>query len=108
VGGTVLMHFAREQRRMNAAEHHVGTALARAPSQRVSAECVARMDANPDDISVLYGVEIQRLQRFVDDDGVTVSGGRRRRQHIQRGVMTAVPKDTSLGLTRNTDICSLS
>ena len=83
VGGTVLVRFVGEQRRVNATEHHVGAALAREPSQRISAERIARMNADPDDIAGPHRVEIQRLEGFVDDDGIAIGGGRRRRQHIQ-------------------------
>ena len=83
VGGAVLVRFIGEQRRMNTAEHDVGTALARKPSQRVSAERIACVNADSDDISRPHRIEIQRLKGFVDDDGIAIGGGSRRGQHIQ-------------------------
>lgn len=64
-------------------EHDECTALTREPSQRVSAKRITRVNANPDDIAAPRRVEIERLQGFVDDNGIAIAGRGRRGQYIQ-------------------------
>ena len=57
------------------------------------------MNADPHDISPLHRVRIEGLERFVDDlEHRTQPVSPRQARLRQRGVITAVPNETSLGL----------
>ena len=57
---------------MDAAEDDVGAALARLASDFVPSQGVERMNADADNIAGRDGVEVDRVQRLVDDTGIAV------------------------------------
>ena len=64
----------------------------------VSAQRVAGMNADADDVAGLHGVEIERLQRLVGDPRIAVAAGvAPARTNSQRGVMTPTPNDSDWG-----------
>ena len=77
-------------------------ALARLPADRVAAQGVAGVDADADDVARLDSFEVDRLERLVAEHGIaeTPAGVAAASTYSHRGVMTAVPKETSLGLIR--------
>ena len=83
---------------MDAAVDDAGAARARELSDLVSAQRVAGVDADADDIARHDRGRIERIQRLVDDERVAVSAGvAAARTYSQRGVITAVPKESRWG-----------
>src|SRR5439155_21311048 len=80
---TVSRGFVRKQRGMNAAEDDPGTALAHLASDLVTAERVAGMNADADDVARANRVEIDRIERFVDDDRIAPAAAGRRREDVE-------------------------
>src|SRR5437588_5427546 len=80
---TVSRGFVRKQRGMNAAEDDPGAALAHLASDLVTAERVAGMNADADDVARANRVEIDRIQRFVDDDRIAPAAAGRRREDVE-------------------------
>ena len=68
---------------MNAAEDDPGAALAHLASDLVTAERVAGMNADADDVARANRVEIDRIQRFVDDDRIAPAAAGRRREDVE-------------------------
>ena len=93
----MLAHFVREERGVNAAEHDERATHAGASRHRVSTQGIGSMNADAHHVARIDLVRVERLQGLVDDNRCTEAGRRRCRQ---RGVMTAVPNERSLGLTR--------
>jgi hypothetical protein len=83
VGGAVLARLIGEQRGVDAAEHDIRAAVTGTAPQLVPAQRVAGVNADPDDIARRDRVEVEGLQRLVDDRGHTVVVGRRRGQYVQ-------------------------
>src|SRR5205823_687967 len=79
---TVSRGFVRKQRGMNAAEDDPGAALAHLASDLVTAERVAGMNADADDVARANRVEIDRIERFVDDDRIAPAAAGRRREDV--------------------------
>ena len=79
----VLARFVRKQRGVNAAVHDPGAALPGDPSDLVAAQGVARVDADADDVAGDDRFGVQRLEGFVDDEGIAPGGPGRGGQHIQ-------------------------
>ena len=71
------------QRRVDAAEHDGRASGARSVPDLVAAKCVAGVDADPDDVTGLHAVDIERLQGLVDDLWPAIRGRCRPRQHEQ-------------------------
>ena len=78
-----LVRLVGIERRMNAAEDDGRAALARLAADFVAAQRVERMDADADDIAARDAVEIDRIERFVDDAGIAVLARRRRGEHVE-------------------------
>src|SRR4030095_9381963 len=81
--GAVLEHLVRVQRRVDAAVNHVRAARLRRAPDFVAAQRVQRVNADADDVARLDLVEIDLLERLVNDVRIAVLGGRRRREYIQ-------------------------
>jgi hypothetical protein len=79
---------------MDAAIDDPGSAFSGDAADFIAAEGVAGVDADADDVAGLDGFGEDLLKGFVDD-GVAAA-----RTKSQRGVITAVPKELSLGFTR--------
>ena len=76
-----LVRLVRVERGMNAAEHDRGAAPGR-PADLVAAQGVAGVNADADDVARLDR-RVERLERFVDEDGIAISARRRGREHVQ-------------------------
>ena len=63
-----LEHFLGKQRRVDAAEDHVRAALARQPPDLVPAQRVARVNADPDDVSRFDLRGVERIERLVAEE----------------------------------------
>ena len=97
----VLVRFVRKQRGVNAAEDDPRAALAREPADFVAAQRIAGVNADADDVAGRDHRRIERLERFVDDDGIAPLGSGRRRQDVQPARRDdATPNETWLGLIR--------
>ena len=97
----MLVGFVREERGVNAAEDDPGAALARHPADFVAAQRIARMDADADDVArgdlvMSMGSSVSST-RWGSPHCVPVAAAR---TYSHRGVMTATPNDTWLGLIR--------
>ena len=79
----VLQRFLGKQRRVNTAIHHPRAPLARHPAHLVSAQSVARVHADADDVAGLNALGDNLFQRFVDENRVSHRPGCRRRQNEQ-------------------------
>ena len=82
VRAAALEHLLREERRVNAAEHHVRAALARQRPDLVAAQGVAGVNADPDHVAGGDLVGIERVERFVAEHGVAPARRGRRRQDV--------------------------
>ena len=92
-----LERLLRKQRGVNAAVHDPGAALAGHAADLVAAQRVAGVDADADDVAGRDCRWIDRLERFVDENGIAdTSGVAAASTNSHRGVMTAVPKELSL------------
>jgi hypothetical protein len=86
---------------VDAAVDDPGAALAGHAADLVAAQGVAGVDADADDVAGLDAFGDDLLEGFVDQDGVAGGAGvAAARTKSHRGVMTAVPKELSLGLMR--------
>ena len=85
---------------VNAAVNDIRPTSARSAADFVAAERIAGVNANADDIALMDRGGIQQGQCFVHQDGIAkrLRGGAGK--YSQRGVMTAVPNETWLGLMR--------
>ena len=96
-----LDRLVRIERRVNAAVDDVRAALARRAPDFVAAQRVAGMDADADDVA---GCTLAGSNRSSVSSTMTGSpkrsGVAAASTKSQRGVMTAIPNDTSLGFTR--------
>ena len=79
----VRVRFIREQRRVNAAVDHPRAARAYGAADLIATARVAGVDADADDIARRNGLEIERLQRFIDDDRIAPGRSCGGCQHIQ-------------------------
>ncbi len=79
----VLVDFVRKQRGVNAAEDDPGAARAREPSNLVSPKRVPRVDPDADDVALRDFVQIDGIQRFVDEMGVAPLRAGRRREDVK-------------------------
>jgi hypothetical protein len=59
---------------MYAAEHHARTSLARTLPDLVATKRVAGMNTDPNNVTGLYAVHIERFQGLVDDLRPTIHG----------------------------------
>ena len=86
---------------MNSSKDHVGAAFAGQFADLVAAKSIRGVDADADNIAGLNLIRVHRLQGLVDQEGSPkLAGVAAARTYSQRGVITAVPKETSLGLIR--------
>ena len=86
---------------MNAAEDDPGAALARQPADLVAAQRVAGVDADADDVARRELRGVDGVERFVHEVRIAPpSPVAAASTYSQRGVMTATPNETSLGLIR--------
>ena len=91
----------RKQRGVDAAVHHPGAARSRHAPDLITAQRVAGMDADAHDISGSDALRLDLLQRLVYQDRIARDFGvAAASTKSQRGVITAVPKELSLGFTR--------
>ena len=96
-----LVRLVRIERGVNAAVDDGRAAALGRVADLVAAQRVAGVNADADDVAGLDGGEVDRLERFVDDDGIAELGGvAAASTYSQRGVMTPTPNETWLGLTR--------
>jgi hypothetical protein len=105
VRATALMRLVWIQRRVYAAEDDRDPATPRRRADFVAAQRVAGVDPNPDDVTSSYSLEIERLERFINDarSAVRRRGGAAKDEHPPRGDHSD-PKDRWLGLTKCTVI----
>ena len=97
-----LQRFLRKQRSVDAAVHHPCAARSRHAPDLVSAQRIAGVHTDADDIS---GVECSPGTICSSDSSTRIgvpadAGVAAASTNSHRGVMTAVPKELSLGLTR--------
>ncbi len=87
---------------MDSAVDDPGAAGTRHAAYLVAAQGIAGVDANAHNVARLDGLRNNLFERFVHENGVAdlKAGVAGARTNSQRGVMTAVPKELSLGLTR--------
>ena len=71
------------ERRVDAAEDDGRSALARLAADLVAAQRVERMDADAHDVAARNAVEVDRIERFVDDARVAIFARRRRGEHVE-------------------------
>jgi hypothetical protein len=71
VGFAALERFVRKQRGVNAAIDDPGAAGARHAADRVSAQGIAGVDADADDVAGLNGLGHNLLERLIDEDGIS-------------------------------------
>ena len=69
VGAASFIRLVGIQRRVNAAEDHRRAARAHGRANLIAAQRISRVDPNPDDVAGVDGVELERLERFIDDPG---------------------------------------
>ena len=63
--------FLRKERRMNATVDDPGSAFSRHAADGVSAQCVAGVDADSDDVAGMDALRNNLFQGLIDEDGVT-------------------------------------
>jgi hypothetical protein len=79
----VFADFIRVQRGVDTAIGDERPAFAREASQVVATECVAGVNADPDDVTGRDRLQIERVNRLVDDQGCTVVFRCRRGQYVK-------------------------
>ena len=96
--------FLRIQGRVDSAKNNEGASFARDPADRVAAQRVSSMNSYSYCVSWLDPSRIQALQSLIADLWIAVrrAGVACASTYSQRGVITAVPNDVSLGLTKCT------
>ena len=72
MGTTTLVRFIGIEGRVDPSIHNVGASLASGCSDLVAAERVAGVDAVADDVTRLDRRGVERLERFVDESGLSV------------------------------------
>ena len=96
-----LAGFFGIERGVNPTENYVGPALARQSPDFVAAQRIRGMNADAHGIAGLNPFRIHRAEGFIHQDGVAkLWGVAPASTYCQRGVITAVPNDTWLGLIR--------
>src|SRR4051794_21359967 len=101
VRSAVLERLLGKERGVNAAEDDPRAALARQPSDFVAAPRVAGVDADADHVAAGDRVELDPIECLVNEMWITHSVGvAAASTYSHRGVMTATPNDTWLGLIR--------
>ncbi len=83
VSGTPFGRLFREQCRVDTAEDDPGASAPRFETYLIPAQRVTRVNPDPDHIARLHPSEIDRLERFVHNDGLAEVRWRRRRDHIE-------------------------
>ena len=78
---SVFPHFVWIERGVNAAKDDERSAIASHPSDVIPAKGIASMDTDADHVAGAHRLGIEWIDGFIDDDGRTVSSGRRRGQH---------------------------
>ena len=78
-----LVRFVRIEGRMDAAKNDGRAAFARLAADFIPAQRVERVDADADDVAGCDGVEVDRIERLVDDARIAVLAGRRRGEHVE-------------------------
>lgn len=73
----------RKQRRVNPSVHDPRPPLAQRSAELIATECVARVNANADDIARLDGVDGERFERLIDDERIAPLTTRRGSQYVQ-------------------------
>ena len=68
---------------MNAAIGDPRTSPPSLHANRVTAKGIAGVNADPDEIARLDPGEVDRIERFVDDNRIAEFGGRRRRDDVE-------------------------
>ncbi len=66
---------------MDAAVDDPGAARAGDAADLVSAQGIAGMDADADDVAGLDGLGVDLFERFIDEDGIACGGGRGGGEH---------------------------
>ena len=98
---STLEAFLREEGGVDSAVDDGGSALTGDASHLIAAKRIAGVDADADNIADSYRFRVDLFERLVDQDGLPATlGVAAARTKSQRGVITAVPKELSLGLTR--------
>ena len=86
---------------MDPAVHHPRSARAGHLAHRIAAERIAGVYADAHNIAGLDALRHNLLERLIDEDRVTSNlGVAAASTNNHRGVITAVPKELSLGFTR--------
>jgi hypothetical protein len=81
MGGANLVRFVGEQRSVYPAVDDPRAARARRLPHLVSAQRVPRVDTDAHHVTGFHGGGVESLERLVDQDGVAIAAGRRRREH---------------------------
>ena len=90
---------------MDAPVHNPSSALARHAPHLHASQCIAGMDADAHDVAGLDELGLNLFQCFVSNDRIAVLAGvAAASTYNQRGVITPIPNDVSLGLTKWTRI----
>ena len=63
----VLGDFIRKQGGVDAAEYHPGASLSQRPPDLITAQGVARVNADADDVSGVDGAHIEWIEGLIDD-----------------------------------------
>ena len=77
----MLPDFVGEERRVDAAEHDEGAPAPRETPDLVATQHIGGVNADADDITRPDAVQIERLERFVDDNRRAEAGRRRGGKH---------------------------
>src|SRR5437762_8042813 len=96
---TKLMRFVRIERGVNPSEHDISAAPACDLPDFIAAQRIGRVDADAHNVARLNLVRVCRDKGLVQASP-KIRGVAAASTYNQRGVMTAVPKETSLGLMR--------
>ena len=74
MSGAKFQGFFRIKGGVDAAVNDNGAAFPAIAADFHAAQCVSGMDADPDYVAGLNGIEVQMLQSFVGDDGIAIFG----------------------------------
>jgi hypothetical protein len=78
-----LVRFVWIEGRVDASKNHGRAAFPRLAAYFIPAKCVERVDADADDVAGRDGVEVDRIERLVDDARIAVLPRRRRGEHVE-------------------------
>ena len=102
MGAAQLEGLFRIQCCVDTAIHDPGSAFTRHASDLHAAQSIAGMDADAHNVAGLYAIGLNLFKRLIRDqqDRRTRAGVAAASTYSQRGVITPIPNEVSLGLTR--------